>query len=184
MLKEKYNYNGFTLIELLIVIAIIGVLAVVVLVAINPAQQLARTRDSGRKSAINQLGHAMEAYAISHLAIYAPDDGSGCTPDNWIGCLTYSGEIALIPGEVSYNISGSSSCSDSSVVNNTWCYDSANDAGAAPIIIYATLESTSDNSICASGETAYFVYSTDHGRGGTVCSTSEPQASGSWTFAN
>jgi prepilin-type N-terminal cleavage/methylation domain-containing protein len=42
-----YNY-GFTLIELLIVIAILGVLAVVVLVAINPIEQLARTRDGGR----------------------------------------------------------------------------------------------------------------------------------------
>ena len=46
--------RGFTLIELLIVMAILGVLAVVVLVAINPIQQLARTRDTGRKSGVTQ----------------------------------------------------------------------------------------------------------------------------------
>ena len=44
--------RGFTLIELLIVIAVLGVLAAVVLVAIDPGQQLARGRDSGRKPSI------------------------------------------------------------------------------------------------------------------------------------
>ena len=62
--------RGFTLIELLIVMAILGVLAVVVLLAINPAEQLARTRDTGRVSAVTQMGHAVQAYDTSHNAVY------------------------------------------------------------------------------------------------------------------
>ena len=62
MFNRKNYLKGFTLIELLIVIAILGVLAVVVLVAINPVQQLARTRDAGRKSSVAQIGHAVAAY--------------------------------------------------------------------------------------------------------------------------
>ncbi|HKZ34561.1 MAG TPA: type II secretion system protein [Patescibacteria group bacterium] len=54
--------KGFTLIELLVVIAIIGVLAAVVLVAINPAERLAQARDSGRKSDVGQIATALEAY--------------------------------------------------------------------------------------------------------------------------
>ncbi len=70
--------KGFTLIELLIVMAILGVLAVVVLVAINPVQQLARTRDAGRKSGVTQMGHALEAFYTSQGAEY-PDEAA-----NWV----------------------------------------------------------------------------------------------------
>lgn len=57
--------KGFTLIELLIVMAVLGVLAAIVLVAINPAEQLARGRDSSRLQSVAQLGHAMQAYVTS-----------------------------------------------------------------------------------------------------------------------
>src|SRR6266404_5357748 len=40
------NKKGFTLIELLVVIAVLGVLATVVIAAINPFQQLMKGRDS------------------------------------------------------------------------------------------------------------------------------------------
>jgi len=42
--------KGFTLIELIVVIAIIGVLAGVLLIAINPAALLAKGRDAKRIS--------------------------------------------------------------------------------------------------------------------------------------
>lgn len=54
--------KGFTLIELLVVIAIVGVLAAVVLIAINPAKRLAQARDSGRKSDIGQIATGAQAY--------------------------------------------------------------------------------------------------------------------------
>lgn len=53
---------GFTLIELLVVIAIVGVLAAVVLLAINPARRLAQARDTGRKSDVSQLATAAQAF--------------------------------------------------------------------------------------------------------------------------
>jgi type II secretory pathway pseudopilin PulG len=54
------------LIELLVVIAVIGVLAAGAIVFIDPAEQLARGRDTQRRSAIKQLGEAMDAYALDN----------------------------------------------------------------------------------------------------------------------
>ena len=45
---------GFTMIELLIVITILGILAVAVLSAINPIEQINRGRDTGRQSDAEQ----------------------------------------------------------------------------------------------------------------------------------
>ncbi len=56
------NKKGFTLIELLIVITIIGVLAVAVLSAINPIEQIRRAQDSGRESDAAELLNAFERY--------------------------------------------------------------------------------------------------------------------------
>lgn len=52
--------KGFTLIELLVVIAIIGVLAAVVLLAINPAEMLRRGRDSTRMNDMVTLRKAID----------------------------------------------------------------------------------------------------------------------------
>lgn len=58
-MKNK-KQSGFTLIELLVVIAIIGLLASVVLVALNGAR--AKSRDAKRVGDINQMAKAMELY--------------------------------------------------------------------------------------------------------------------------
>lgn len=54
--------SGFTLIELLITIAVIGVLASVIVVAINPLAQIQKTRDAQRKSDLAQMQRALEQY--------------------------------------------------------------------------------------------------------------------------
>ncbi len=54
------NKAGFTLIELLVVIAIIGLLASVVLLALNSAR--AKSRDAKRLADIRQLASAFELY--------------------------------------------------------------------------------------------------------------------------
>lgn len=54
--------KGFTLIELLIVITIIGILAVAVLSAINPIEQIRRAQDQGRESDAAELLNGLERY--------------------------------------------------------------------------------------------------------------------------
>ncbi len=54
--------KGFTLIELLIVITLLGILAVAVLSAINPVEQINRSRDTSSKSDAEQLINAVERY--------------------------------------------------------------------------------------------------------------------------
>lgn len=62
MTKTARFSLGFTLVELLIVIALIGVLAVAVLAAINPLEQLNRARDTGMESDASQLLAAVDRY--------------------------------------------------------------------------------------------------------------------------
>lgn len=163
---KKTLYKGFTLIELLIVMAILGVLAVVVLVAINPAEQLARTRDAGRSSAITQLGHAVQAYYTSRSE-YPPKA-------SWGVDIVAAGEMTAIPDAVVH--ADGATCGTSGAVND-WCYD---DQGTpiTEVIIYTKLESTNNTSRCTGvGELPYMLYSAALGRGGIVCSASEPTAS-------
>lgn len=53
---------GFTMIELLIVIAVLGILAVAVLSAINPIEQINRGRDTSSKSDTEQLISSIDRY--------------------------------------------------------------------------------------------------------------------------
>lgn len=62
----KYINKGFTLIELLVVIGIIGILAAIVLVAVNPGRQFAQARDTQRRSDLLQLTNAIYEYAAEH----------------------------------------------------------------------------------------------------------------------
>lgn len=58
----KKLQKGFTMIELLIVIAVLGILAVAVLSAINPIEQINRSRDTGSRSDAEQLVSAIDRY--------------------------------------------------------------------------------------------------------------------------
>ncbi|MBU0577992.1 prepilin-type N-terminal cleavage/methylation domain-containing protein [Patescibacteria group bacterium] len=75
------NKKGFTLIELLIVIGIIAILAGIVLVAVNPAQQFGKANDSERKSEIGTLLSAVYQYQTSPTARGAlPECSLGAVP--------------------------------------------------------------------------------------------------------
>ncbi len=97
-LTRNQNQKGFTLIELLVVIAIIGLLASVVLLALNSAR--AKSRDAKRVADVRQLATALElyfndfggypgvastalvpAYVGTFPASPTPNDGP-CTPTN------------------------------------------------------------------------------------------------------
>ncbi len=167
--------KGFTLIELLIVIAILGTLAVVVLLALNPVQQLARARDSGRHSTVTQLGHAIAAYATVHGGIYPAVSGT------WIQThLVDSGEISAVPGAVNYSAGTATACTTNA--QNGFCY-AISGTPANRAIVFATAEAASNTSRCTTG-TAYFLYSTGQGRGGLTCVTGTPSAATDFTFVD
>ncbi len=154
----KRNLKGFTLIELLIVIAILGTLAVVVLLALNPVQQLARTRDAGRISTVTQLGHTIEAYATGNNGVYP------VVAATWITSLVTAGEVSVAPAVVNYTAGAAVACGQNA--QNGWCYNYVAATGA---VVFARMESNANISKCAANQAAWFVYSTAAGRGGGVC---------------
>jgi prepilin-type N-terminal cleavage/methylation domain-containing protein len=60
--NQKGTKKGFTLIELLVVIAIIAILSVVVVLTLNPAEMLRRSRDSNRASDLSVIRTAIGLY--------------------------------------------------------------------------------------------------------------------------
>lgn len=71
-LRNK-NEKGFTLIELLVVIAIIGLLASVVLLALNSAR--AKSRDAKRLADVRQIASALELY-FNDVSSYPTSNGA------------------------------------------------------------------------------------------------------------
>jgi prepilin-type N-terminal cleavage/methylation domain-containing protein len=61
-ITKKKGKKGFTLIELLVVIAIIAILSVVVVLTLNPAEMLRRSRDSNRASDLSIIKTAIGLY--------------------------------------------------------------------------------------------------------------------------
>lgn len=83
----KTSRSGFTIVELIIVIAVIGILASITVVAFNGAQQ--RARDNKRVSDLQAIADAMELYRTK----YGNDiqTGSGCgSSGNGNGWFNYS----------------------------------------------------------------------------------------------
>lgn len=71
-LTSHFSFQkGFTLIELLIVIAILGILAATLMVAINPAQRIAAARNSRVRADLAAIGSASN--------LFNTDTGINCT---------------------------------------------------------------------------------------------------------
>ncbi len=66
---KQYAQKAFTLVELLIVIGIIGLLAVTVLLTLNPAEAQKRTRDTKRISDAQKIQAILEQYVNDGVAV-------------------------------------------------------------------------------------------------------------------
>ena len=89
--KKLFKVKGFTLIELLIVIAILGILAAAVLVAINPGKRTRQAQDAKRKNDIGSLATELQAYYTT--------PGAGCYPTalTTLVTLSYIKQMPLDP---------------------------------------------------------------------------------------
>lgn len=162
----KQLQKGFTLIELLIVIAVLGVLAAVILVAIDPIDQIARAEDAGRKSTVSQLAAAWQAYLVGQALTTAP-----AAVATWQDTLQTGGEIK----SVFTAPAGSATCAPAANNDNNYCY--APNGATGNYFVWTFLESKSEidkaagaaAQICTAPAQAAYLYDSAQGKGGNAC---------------
>lgn len=109
---SKGTKKGFTLLEILLVVAAIGILASIVLVAINPNRQINQVRQAAINSDKNTIEKALQQrlietgnYPVGLDGVQKPICINGNTPPN---CVDLSGLIpdyvAAIPSTTTYTV--------------------------------------------------------------------------------
>ena len=176
------NRSGFTLVELLVVIAVLGVLAAGVLVAIDPLEQLSRGRDSGKMTAVTDLGRAVAKYYTVRSSFPTQDAA-------WMVALDNNGDIKSLPKNPDTNAGCGTNAIEGTDGATTptelgYCYRV--NTTTNQFVVYTTAESktfkanaseaTADTRCTATGYTAYIIYSSAEGKSGVTCLNVQPNA--------
>lgn len=153
--------SGFTLIELLVVIAVIGVLAGITLVAVNPLEQLARGRDTNRVSAISGLGNSVNTY-------FATQGANPAQSTSWMDTMVATNDIRVQPSNPTgptYTIG----CNTVTAPDNGYCYL----VSGATASVFARAESASNitKAGCTGVQQTWIVWSSAAGKTGLTCTT-------------
>ena len=114
--SDPQRSGGFTLLELIIVIAILAILSVAVVLVINPAETLARARDSQRLSDLAAIKTSIGLYLVE---VSGPDLSGG----DDTRCVGRSTRAASTSARIFYSIAESD-------INLTFDTDLMGDVGA------------------------------------------------------
>ncbi len=182
---QKQIIAGFTLIELLVVLGVLSVLGAVLIVLVDPVEQLAKADDTGRKSSVGQLGRALQAYYTQNGAAFPLSS----TDDGWKTSLTGT-ELKVFPTAPAGADMAAADCANltnpTGDATNNFCYRSTAVTGAEAVV-FVKLESKSDKlkagggTSCAS--TAWYVWSSYTGGTGYYCNATPPSI-GAITLVN
>jgi prepilin-type N-terminal cleavage/methylation domain-containing protein len=159
--------KGFTLIELLVVIAVMGVLATIVLVAVDPGEQFNRAEDGNRKQTVNSLGNAMLQYATTRSTAADPNATEN---DTFIQTLVDAGELkALVPD-------GGTTCDSTSTgTQRGYCYDmnSTTDNFTISTVMESKAEDNTSAGVACGTPTdtnvSFFIFDSSTGKTCKVC---------------
>ena len=98
--------KGFTLVELLIVIALLGALAVGLLAALDPFEQLKKGTDTGTRNTVSEIqGAIIRYYAIKNAMPWDPDTTIGPINANGTGYSTLGLDKIVAAGELKTDFS-------------------------------------------------------------------------------
>ncbi len=138
LLSKLRSQAGFTMIELLIVISILGFLAVAVLAAINPIEQINRGRDTSSRSDAEQLLSAIDRY-YAFNGFYPWQTGAGDTGNKALDWTSFSGATiadandCLVTDKLSQ--SADANCAGSDELKTTFV-NRVTDSTYNPLMIY------------------------------------------------
>lgn len=149
--------KGFTLIELLIVIGVLGILAGIILVAVDPAKRLQQARDARRFSEVNSLLNAILNYTVDNKG-NLPGAGASGTTTPVAGTVYQLGAVSD-GNELNCN----EVCADAPSTPETTCLDLAANTAFVDEYIAEIAVDPADG-VYTTGRTGYYLTRSTNGR--------------------